>query len=66
MTSFPEDFEAVKGKIVQGKGENEQTFTATVTEVEENRVTLDFNHPLAGQALNFEIELVDIGTNKED
>tara|TARA_R110002126_G_scaffold35518_1_gene109160 strand:+ start:979 stop:1506 length:528 start_codon:yes stop_codon:yes gene_type:complete len=66
LTSFPEDFEAVKGKIVQGKGENEQTFTATVTEVEENRVTLDFNHPLAGKNLNFDIEIVSVEETDTD
>ncbi len=33
---------------------------ATVTAVEEETAELDFNHPLAGQALNFELELVEI------
>ena len=31
---------------------------ATVTEVTDESVTVDANHPLAGQALTFEIELV--------
>ena len=60
LTSFPEDFEAVKGKIVQGKGDNDQIFTATVTEVDDNSVTLDFNHPLSGKNLNFDIEILSI------
>jgi peptidylprolyl isomerase len=31
-----------------------------VTEVEEDNITVDANHPLAGQALTFAIELVEI------
>ena len=38
----------------------EQGQLAIVTDVTEESVTIDANHPLAGQALNFEIELVAI------
>ena len=34
---------------------------AVVTSVTEESVTVDANHPLAGQALTFEIELVSVG-----
>lgn len=60
LTSFPEDFEGIVGKVVQGKAENEQVFTAVITEVAEENVTLDFNHPLAGKNLNFDIEIVSV------
>ena len=32
----------------------------TVTEVTESKVTVDFNHPLAGEELTIDIELIDI------
>jgi peptidylprolyl isomerase len=60
LTSFPEDFEGIVGKVVQGKAENDQVFTAIITEVAEDNVTLDFNHPLAGKNLNFDIEIVSV------
>jgi peptidylprolyl isomerase len=65
LTSFPEDFEGSVGKIVQGKAANEQVFTAIVTEVSEENVTLDFNHPLAGKNLNFDIEIVSVTETEE-
>ena len=58
VTSFPEDFVAREGEIVQGQGANGQVFNATILEANDDEVTLDFNHPLAGQNLNFEIEVV--------
>jgi len=33
---------------------------ATIMKIEENQVTLDANHPLAGQVLNFDVEIVGI------
>ena len=32
----------------------------TVTAIGDETITVDGNHPLAGKALNFDIELVDI------
>jgi peptidylprolyl isomerase len=37
----------------------------TVTEVTDNTITLDANHPLAGQQLTFEVELVGIDRQEE-
>lgn len=37
----------------------------TIVEADEQRVTVDFNHPLAGQSLNFRYEIVDIKTGIE-
>jgi FKBP-type peptidyl-prolyl cis-trans isomerase SlyD len=36
------------------------TGIVTVTEIDGDKVTIDGNHPLAGQALTFDVEVVDI------
>jgi len=38
----------------------EQTTVVVVQDVQEDAVTLDANHPLAGQDLTFDVQLVDI------
>jgi len=58
---FPDDFEFITGGVVQGQYPNGQMFRATITEVAEAEATVDFNHPMAGKTLNFEIELVSVG-----
>ena len=58
--NFPENFEVTPGEMIQGRSESGQPMNALVVEINENDVILDLNHPLAGQDLNFEIELVEI------
>ncbi len=59
-TVFPEDFELVEGATVQGKNDLGQSLLAKIISFTDGEVTLDMNHPMAGKALNFEIELVSI------
>ena len=56
---LPEDLEPQVGQILSYQDET-GTWNATVIEVSESMVTLDFNHPLAGKDLTFEIKLVEI------
>ena len=37
------------------------SFPARITEMNDRTITLDANHPLAGEQLTFEIELVEVG-----
>ena len=57
--AFPEDMEIEIGMQVTGQGPNGD-FPAIVTATASNGVTIDMNHPLAGQNLNFEIEVVEV------
>jgi FKBP-type peptidyl-prolyl cis-trans isomerase SlyD len=40
--------------------EDEELFEATVLEVTDEHIKLDFNHPLAGKTLHYEIQVVDV------
>ena len=59
-TAFDPGLELVVGETVYGEGPNGKPFSAQIDTVGEEKVVLNFNHPLAGQNLNFEIELVSI------
>jgi peptidylprolyl isomerase len=57
---MPEGIELKEGIVLQGKAEDGRVDTFTVVAFTEEKVTLDANHPLAGKALTFEIELLEI------
>ena len=58
--SFPPDITPEVGQMLQVRGANEEPIPVTIANVEDGKVTLDANHPLAGHDLTFEIELVEI------
>jgi len=57
---FPEGADLQPGVQFQAQTQDGQPFVLTVTEVQDETVTVDGNHPLAGKALNFELELAEI------
>jgi FKBP-type peptidyl-prolyl cis-trans isomerase 2 len=57
---MPDDFDPVVGKQYQLEQKDGQIVIAEVTAVTDDTVTLNANHPLAGKALEFEIQLVEI------
>ncbi len=59
-SKLPADFKLEVGKKLKIKGMNGQTIVVRVSEVSEQGITLDANHPLAGRDLTFNILLVDI------
>ncbi len=56
----PEDLNPQVGEQLQVRQADGSTVVVTVKAMDEKEVTLDANHPLAGKALTFEIELVEI------
>ncbi|MEI6891655.1 MAG: peptidylprolyl isomerase [Pontiella sp.] len=57
---LPDDLEPEIGMMLQMQGPQGQPMPVTITAVDDEKVTLDANHQLAGQNLNFELELISV------
>lgn len=57
---FPDSIQPSVGQQLQIKTKEDQATEVRVTKIEDDDVTLDANHPLAGQTLKFEIDLLAI------
>ena len=59
-SAMPKEVEVAPGMQLQARTPSGETVPLIVTKVETEEVTVDANHPLAGQDLNFAVELVEI------
>ncbi|MDR9390469.1 MAG: peptidylprolyl isomerase [Trueperaceae bacterium] len=59
-SDLPEDLEVELGTPLQLQQEDGQAVPVTVAALDDTSITLDANPPLAGQALTFEMTLVDL------
>jgi peptidylprolyl isomerase len=57
---MPADLAVEVGQQLEIRQSSGQVIPVIVTDVSESQVTLDANHPLAGQDLTFEIQLVEV------
>lgn len=57
---FPKDLDIEVGMSLGMSDQQEQQFQVTIVKIKEDVVMLDANHPLAGQDLVFDLELVEI------
>jgi peptidylprolyl isomerase len=61
---FPEHIQPAVGQKLQVQRKDGMVTEVRVAEVSDDEVTLDANHPLAGQNLTFDLELVEIRARK--
>lgn len=59
-TALPDEIDPAVGMQLQSRSPEGQVMNLVITEVADETITLDGNHPLAGQSLTFAIELVEI------
>ncbi len=58
--AFPPDLDLEPGRQLQASGPEGENVVLTVVEFNDDFVTVDLNHPLAGENLTFELEMVAI------
>ena len=59
-SALPDEMDPEVGMALQSVSPDGQARMFTITDVAEETITVDGNHPLAGKRLNFEIELVEV------
>jgi peptidylprolyl isomerase len=64
LDRFPSDMQPEVGMQLNMSNGDGQNFPVIIQEVREDSVVLDANHPLAGEDLTFDLELVEIKGGK--
>jgi len=59
-TAFPPDINLQPGMVLPLKDNDGRALPALVSEVSGDKVVLNFNHPLAGKELTFDVKVVEI------
>ena len=59
-TQLPDSIKPVIGERLQGQSEDGHVVHGQIVGVDDDYVEIDFNHPLADEALTFDIKIVDV------
>lgn len=62
---FPPDMALQRGMIIEFSTPSGAEIPGMITEVGEKQVTVDFNHPLAGHEITFEVEILSVRAGEE-
>ncbi len=65
-SEFSEDAQLEPGTVYTFEAPSGEAIAATIDRVEDDQVWVDFNHPLAGRDLQFEVEILSIGRREND
>lgn len=59
-SQFPDDIKLEEGLIISFQQPNNIELPGIIRTFDEQQVTVDFNHPLCGQTLTFDVEILEI------
>lgn len=59
-TQLPNGVAPTVGMVLRGVNPDGQSFQAKISEMKDQSVVLDLNHPLAGKTLNFKVRVVSV------
>jgi FKBP-type peptidyl-prolyl cis-trans isomerase SlyD len=65
-TEYPADLPQVLGMELQMINEDGEELPAWLTDISDDEITIDFNHPLAGKILEFEVEILGLRPATQD
>ena len=65
-SEFPKDIPLEIGVELDIRDEDGEVLTAEIIEVKSKTVTLDFNHPFAGESLHFDVKIVGLRTPSQE
>ena len=57
---LPPEITPKAGMVLSARGKDGQTMPVKIVEVKDDVIVMDFNHPLAGKTLNFDVEVLEI------
>lgn len=62
---FPDDMELEPGVVIEFGLPSGEPVPGTVTELRDDEVVVDFNHPLAGHEISFDVEILAVDPDEE-
>lgn len=60
VTTFADDMELVEGLVISFADASQSELPGVVKSIEGDTVTVDFNHPLAGRNILFDVDIIEV------
>ena len=65
-TDFAADLELENGLVISFADASQSELPGVISSIEGDQVTIDFNHPLAGRNIQFDVEIVAVEKSKAE